>query len=153
MGLGWRVLPPVGFKQLGDPLPVGGFVDGVGVVGGVGLFSQFEGRANGTERDLNRSTADLMAFAESPGSDSCSEGTEEVNSLLIRKRLEHGVHVRASDLGSDEEAPMVPIACPFCLSRIQDPIGNISVCSSEKTSEETLLDNWNSCQDASCVRG
>lgn len=61
---GGRILPAEALYLLGEALPVGSVL-GVGVVGGVGFSIQFEGRADGSKRDLNRRSADATASSES----------------------------------------------------------------------------------------
>lgn len=96
----------VAFKEFPNSLPVGGPASGAEAVGGIGFCSQFEGRADGTKRDLHCSSADLMASAESSCACFCSKGAEELNLVDVREPFKKGVHV----IGLDEVLPMLPIA-------------------------------------------
>ena len=131
---------------LGESLPVAPVL-GVGVVGGVTFSVQFEGRPNGSKRNLHRRSADSTAASVSSSTDFCSKGAEELDLLDVGEGPHVGLHV----IGVHEVCPMVPIALPFVVSRIHDPIGDGCIRSSEKTSELSLSANWNSLQDAFCV--
>jgi hypothetical protein len=120
---------------------------GVGVVGGVAFSIQFEGRPNGAKRNLHRCSADATPSSVSSTTDFCSKGAEELDLFDVGEGPHVGVHV----IGVHEVGPMVPIALPFVVSRIHDPIGDGCIRSSEKTSELSLSASRNSFQDAFCV--
>ena len=144
---GW-VLSSVALYLLGEALPVAAGL-AVGIVGGVAESVQFKGRADGSKRNLDCRSADSTASSESSRTDFCSKGAEELNLLDVGDGPQVGVHV----MGSHEGDPVVPIAFPFVVSRIHDPIGDGSIRSSEKTSELSLLESRNSCHEEFCVRG
>ena len=89
-----------------------------------------------------------MAFSVSSVADFFSEGAEQFDAGWKWGLLEIGVQSKHGG----ELAPTVPIALPFFVSRVHDPIGDGCIRSSEKTRELSLSLNWNSCQEAFCVR-
>ena len=62
------VLPAVPLYLLGEALPVASDL-AVGVVGGIGLSSQFEGRPDSSKRNLHCRSADAMPSSESSRTD------------------------------------------------------------------------------------
>jgi hypothetical protein len=90
-----------------------------------------------------------MAFSVSSSTHIFGKGAEEFDLVGMRDMAEVGVQASAVE----ELAPMVPIACPFVVGRIHDPIGDGFIRSSEKTSNASLVAGRKSRQEASCVRG
>ena len=129
--LGWWVLAAVGLNLALDHEPVLPLT----TVGGVWEAIQFEGLADGTKRDLNGASSDLMAVPIVSLPDPDSETEKEVDSDGVWHIGEHGVQ---STEGTDVLLPMHPIAEPFVVIRSHDPSVDVVPRSSEKIRELSL---------------
>ena len=129
--LGRWVLAAVGFDLPLDHEPV----LPLAAVGGVWEAIQFERLADGTKRNLNGASSDLMAVAVVSSPDPDSKTEKEVDSDGVWHIGEHGIH---STEGTDVLLPMRPIAEPLVVIRSHDPSIDIVPRSSEKIRELSL---------------
>jgi hypothetical protein len=129
--LGRWVLVAVGLDLALDHKPVFSFA----VVGGIWESIQFEGLADGTKRDLNGASSDLIALPVVTSPDPDSKTEKEVDSDGVWHMGEHGVH---SMEGTDEFLPMRPIAEPLIVIRSHDPSVDVISRSSEKIRKLSL---------------
>jgi len=115
---------------------------------GVGKAIQFKGLADGGEGILDSAGFDLESSAEATLPCPFSKSLKDVNPFFWTKAVEVGI-----ETGPNECAPMVPVTLALRVICFHNAIGDVPVCSAEKTFPMVAVLRWHMSQDAPCRRG
>jgi len=114
----------------------------------VAVPGAYKGLANGGEGILVGAGFDLESLAEATLPCPFSKSLKDVNLFFWTKAVEVGIKT-----GPNEHTPMTPVTLALHVIHFHDAIGNVPVCSTEKTFPMVAVLRWHMSQDVLCGRG